>query len=97
MKYYAVADGGEHREFLSNGLGTAFDLFMDELNYEPVAHTLQDEDENVYLYWNGGMGTPEFEFIDPMAPAKSEWMLEQERLEDHYWNYERRHEGEPEL
>jgi hypothetical protein len=93
--YLIVGDNGETIMRLGTNLGTATDTFKNFCNNDTYAMTLQDDNGNVLLYWNGGMGSPEFEFIDPMEPDEGDWSREQKRHDDYYWNVERRNEGAP--
>jgi len=98
--YNIVGDNQETIKRLGTKLGTATDAFIEYCQNGPhstYAMSLRDDNENVLLYWNGGMGDPEYTFIDPMEPAKADWMLEEERQQLHYWTYERPNEGRPEL
>ena len=96
--YWMVDDSEEMRLPLGDGLGTATDKFMARCAHETCAMYLEDSEGRVLLSWSGLMSSAEpEEFTDPMAPVMGGWRLNQQRLEDAYWKYERPYEGSPEL
>jgi hypothetical protein len=69
--YQTVGDNGEVIAQFGTHLATATDEFKRfclEGSCHTYAMTLEDDLGNVLLYWNGGMGSPEFTFVDPMEP-----------------------------